>query len=311
MKTAAWCFIVPVTLASCCSTKEPVPPAGEADVAAVVDRVKFELNKFAQYGPILPTLPTTGASCSKNGQPLVYLVPTKAELTLKVASTNNLSGSIGAKIPVGKIVTVDPTFSGSYQTVGTHSFTLNLDIQHKPSSQELQSSIDTKSKQIALYQKAQQALANSDRATAAMFAHYAALLTEELRGDYLALAAKLPDKQETVIPTTRVSHVDSGSLPVIPSPPADLSKYPLASTLWAVREQLLYVDHTFGPCVKPSSLTVNIDFEVVEKSTSDVGVDIFIVSVDASSSSTRDTIQHLAVTFDMSGSTQLLTNQAN
>lgn len=310
MKTSGW-FLLPFVLGGCCTTKEPASPPGTADMSAVIDRVKVELNKFKHSLPVAP--PNNTTTCTVNGKPNVFIVPTKAELTLKVASTNNIAGSIGVKIPAGKIVTVDPTFSGSYQTVGTHAFTLNLDLQHDPSVSELQTDIDTTSKQIAVYAKAQKALAKTDPATAAKFGSYVAAKSAHLHGDYAALAGMLPQQASAVAepPDTPASFVDATKRPPVPNPPDDLADYPLASTLWTVREQLLYVDHMLTPCVKPNQLEVDIDFEVQAKMKADVGLDILIVSIDASNEKTNDTLQHLKVTFDMTGSSQLLLLNTN
>lgn len=306
MKVAFY-FVGPIVLGACCSTKEPILPPASVDMSVVIDRVKLELNRF-QHSAVFVTGVHGGVCTGINNDPVIYIVPTQAELTLKAVSTNTIEGSVGAKIPAGNIVTVSPGFSGSYKTVGTHTLTLNLDIQHNPTASEIQSNIDAATKEIDSYTKAQAAIEKLDPPAAGRFgALIDERMTERTNG-YIALAAAALDRPRgtnTVadVPATENQNVANRDISELP---VSLGSYPLAATLWTLREQLLHVDHGLTPCVKPTKLEAEIDFEVQKDVQGKLGIDILIVSVSASRERNDDTTQHLKVTFDMSGSTQLL-----
>ncbi|CAD6516468.1 trypco2 family protein [Paraburkholderia metrosideri] len=306
MKAALYA-VVPIVLGACCSTREPVSPPASVDMSVVIDRVKMELNRF-QHSPVSATGVHGGVCTGIDNGPVIYIVATQAELTLKAVSTNTVEGSVGAKIPAGKIVTVSPGFSGSYKTVGTHTLTLNLDIQHTPSASEIQSNIDAATKEIDSYKKAQTAITNVDSSAAGRFGRLISQRMTERTNSYIALAVAAPDSPRgpsTVadVPAPENQKAVNRDISALPT---TLAAYPLAATLWTLREQLLHVDHGLTPCLKPEKLEAEIDFEVQKDAQGKLGIDVLIVSVSASRERNDDATQHLKVTFDMSGSTELL-----
>jgi hypothetical protein len=280
-------------LTGCCT--QPTP--GYAPVSTVVDKLKDELNLFDSAPPIRPLGQGGQTVCpGVNGQPIVLVIPTKAQLVLKVVSTNTYGANVGAKIPAGSIVTVDPSVSGTYQTQGTQALTLDLDVQHKKSAEESRSDIDLTSKQIELYDKAQKKYSKSNPSLAKQFGIALRKRNADLDAMYVNLGASLSSDSRPIY----------GSGSAQDQPPPSLKDHDLAATLWTLRQQLLNVNHTSRPCVKPSQLKTEIDFEVVSDAKASLGLDIYIVSVGASAEGKKDTVQTLTVTFDMTGSSLLL-----
>jgi hypothetical protein len=309
MKKAACALLVaPLLLGACCTPKEAPFPPDSVDMSAVIDRVKLELNRF-QY-TVSSMKGVHGGVCTGGADAMVVIIPTLAELTLKAVSTNTIGGSASAKIPAGHIVTVNPDFSGSYKTVGTHQITLNLDVQHDPSAAEIQTNIDAATKEIDAYRKAQIAIGGRDSGSNARFAALIEERTAEINENYKKLARVAPDHPRLSgnVPSAKAPDTLRAVDRDLATVPKALKGYPLATTLWTLREQLLNVDHKLTPCVKPEKVVAEINFEVQKDSKAELGVDIVIVSVGASYEHNDDTTQHLAVTFDMSGSTQLLIN---
>lgn len=302
MKASGWLPVL-LALGACCTTKTPASAPNTVNMSAVIDRVKLELNKFENSSPKAVALSAKPA-CSTNGKTAVMIVPTKGELVLKVTSTNTVNGSIGAKIPVGKVITIDPKFSRSDETIATHALTLDLDILHPPSAAELRNTIDSINKDITTYAKAQVALARSNPGLSELYKIKAEEKKNDLNRAYRALIDKVSN--EGPLDLSRADPAAPKDYQIklhdIPQAPPELSGYALASTLWSVREQLLYVDHSLTPCVKPSQLEVDIDFEVQATQGVDASIDIVIVSVEAGRSKSTDTLQHLKVLFDMSES---------
>ncbi|ABO59774.1 hypothetical protein LA345_40460 (plasmid) [Burkholderia vietnamiensis] len=310
-KVACASIVAPLLLGACCTPKEAPFPPDSVDMSAVIDRVKLELNRFQYTASSMKGV--HGGPCTGGANAIVVIVPTQAELMLKAVSTNTIGGSAGAKIPAGHIVTVNPDFSGSYKTVGTHQITLNLDVQHDPNAAEIQTTIDAATKEIDAYRKAQKAIGGKDSISNARFAALIDNRTAEINENYKKLALSAPDhpRESGNVPSVKAPDTLPAVDRNLPTTPKALNGYPLATTLWTLREQLLHVDHTLTPCVKPEKLVAEINFEVQKDSKAELGVDILIVSVGASYEHNDDTTQHLAVTFDMSGSTQLLINNVD
>jgi hypothetical protein len=227
----------------------------------------------------------------ENGEPIVSVVPTKAQLVLKVTTTNIYGGNVGAKIPAGSIITVDPSFTGSYQTNGTQTLTLDLDVQHEKSASELQTDVDGLGKQVDLLTKARQKYAASNPSLARELDSAARKKSDELDVAYRKLGAAL---------------TGNANVPYGPSDGSALADHNLAATLWSLRQELLNVNHRQRPCVKPNQLKSQVDFEVVKDAKASLGIDIYIVSVGVSAENKSDSVQTLIVTFDMTGGSSVL-----
>lgn len=296
MKSLLGCVCI-ATLAGCCTSAPLTEPPGTSSVSVVVNKLKRELNLFLNTHQAYT--PPASSICNANGTTVVSIVPTTAQLVLKVTSTNTLGGDVGAKIPAGSIVTVDPKFTGSYQTVGTQTLTLDLDIKHPASGSEAQSEVDNISKQIDSYARAEKVLQKSDPGLAASYK--AAIVQEQakLHRAYLNLAQTLPRGGRTDQVDANTMHPAATTQPAVPD---QLNGHTLASTLWVLREQLLRVDHSQTPCLKPHQLKADLGLEIVKDEKAELGIDIYIVSVDANKESKADTLQTLSVTFDMTAS---------
>ncbi len=78
--------------------------------------------------------------------------------------------------------------------------------------------------------------------------------------------------------------------------------------MWRTRQALLEVDHSQIPCVKPTQLKVEIDFEVIDDKKGGLSLGFYIVSVGGSVEKKNDALQTLTVTFDMTGGSSTLLN---
>ncbi|CAJ5657641.1 Uncharacterised protein [Burkholderia pseudomallei] len=284
-------------LAGCCTTTPPSQPPDTTNVSLVINKLKKELQRFESTGPAAH--PVTKLACTVDGAAIVSIVPTSAQLVLKVVASNTLSGNVGAKIPAGSILTVSPKVTGTYQTIGTQSLTMGLDIAHDDKTAAgAQADVDAALRKIEAYKNAQKELGSSDPMLARRYKDATAVETENLHAAYQALAKTFP-RHARVEPATVDTLTVSDQTP---KPPQALEGHSLASTLWVLREELLNVDHNQKPCIKPHQLTVDINFEVVKDAKSELGLDIYIVSLGASAESKTDTTQNLSVVFDMAGS---------
>lgn len=81
----------------------------------------------------------------------------------------------------------------------------------------------------------------------------------------------------------------------------------IVEAIFAVRDQILAIDHARKPCLLPTKVKVQIDFQVQQKTgiKSDVG---FLVFADVGGERTRqrDATNSLAVTFSLAGSGTVL-----
>jgi hypothetical protein len=81
--------------------------------------------------------------------------------------------------------------------------------------------------------------------------------------------------------------------------------HPMADAILAARDELLAVDHMRRPCLLPSKVKVEIDFQVQKKL--DVKGDVaFLVFLDVAGESVRqrEAANSIVVTFDLTGSSQ-------
>jgi hypothetical protein len=174
----------------------------------------------------------------------------------------------------------------SYQTVGTEAVTLDLDVDHEQNVTELNAGVEALGKQIDVYNKAAARFATGDKTLATAITKMATEKEGELKGLYKSLA-KAPEDPDD--PTGD------------PNPPKRLEGHNLAATLWTLREGLLAIDHSLKPCVKPTLITTQIDFQVVRETKGGLDLEIYVVSVGASAAKKDDATQSLKVTFDMTG----------
>lgn len=280
-----------VLLASGCCLQRVKEPPNTVAARTVVDKLKQELNLFASTPPNRPLVQAGKPLCTgADGKPIVTVIPTKAQLVLKVTVSNIYGANLSAKIPAGTIITVNPSFSGTYQTNGTQALTLDLDIQHDNSVSELTSDIDSLEKQIVFYMKLQKIYDNTDKAKAEEVAKVIKQKNVELNSAYSNLVTLVDNG----------IHIDYGSSDS-EERPAALAGHDLAATLWSLRQNLLNVNHVQQPCVKPTQLKTQVDFEIVTDVKASLGIDIKIISAGVNSETKRDSVQSLIVTFDMAG----------
>jgi hypothetical protein len=299
-----------VLLLAGCSTGKSVfaPNPDTEDVSVILNYVRGELRAFQDSKQETVAGPSI---CMATGAPKVVIVPANATVGLNVVATNSISGDVGAKIPVGTILKIDPKFSASYQDIGTQKLSLDLDIRHAKTAAEYQADADAASKKIEAYNKAKRALTDQgDRMVADKYAAAIEMQKKNLQQIYREEAATLNEATDAAdlapadaasAPNAASASGSSNKLPPLKVPP-DLVAHKLAAALWLVREGLLRMDHNVQPCVKPHQLKVEIDFEVVTDKSGGVGFDVYIVSLDASVEHKLSTVQTLSVTFDMTGS---------
>jgi hypothetical protein len=87
----------------------------------------------------------------------------------------------------------------------------------------------------------------------------------------------------------------------------NVKPHPIADAILAARDELLAVDHMRRPCLLPSKIKVEIDFQVQKKL--DVKSDVaFLVFLDVAAESVRqrEAANSMVVTFDLTGSSQSL-----
>jgi hypothetical protein len=87
--------------------------------------------------------------------------------------------------------------------------------------------------------------------------------------------------------------------------PDNIPKHPIADAILAARDELLAIDHMRRPCLLPSKVKVEIDFQVQKKL--DVKGDVaFLVFLDVAGESVRqrEAANSIVVTFDLTGSSQ-------
>ncbi|MCY0854041.1 hypothetical protein [Cupriavidus sp. D39] len=291
---------IAMMVGGCNTTATAVPPGGEP-VSQVVNELKQELKLFADTPPNIPHQqnPAKVVCGGVNGGAVVSVVPTNAILILKVTATNIYDANLSVKIPAGSIITVNPSFSGTYRTNGTQALTLDLDIQHHRSVAELQSDIDTIGKRIEFLKKSEKIYIQGKHKSTidANFSGAIASANADLENRYVLL-------RQSIAPVgkTEYGHADSDQ------PPAALKEHTLAATLWTLRQNLLNIDHAQLPCVRPSQLKTEVDFEVINGKKGGVGIDVKIVSIGAGVEMKRDSVQNLIITFDMAGGTSTLLN---
>jgi hypothetical protein len=104
--------------------------------------------------------------------------------------------------------------------------------------------------------------------------------------------------------TLSAGTTDAGAVRVTEEGP---KPHPIADAILAARDELLAVDHTRRPCLLPSKVKVEIDFQVQKKL--DVKGDVaFLVFLDIAGESVRqrEAANSIVVTFDLTGSSQSL-----
>jgi hypothetical protein len=87
----------------------------------------------------------------------------------------------------------------------------------------------------------------------------------------------------------------------LPATAPELDKHPLAQAIIAFAEELLNVDHTKQPCLQPTDLKAVITFDVVNKSTTGIGVTILVFKIGEKATVTDEGHQTMELDYDLSG----------
>lgn len=274
-----------VASASCRRPGGAPPPS--QPVSKVLDALKTELALLAETRPSQEVKP--GVCKGKDGKVFVGLVPTTATLVLKVAVTDVAAGSVGAKIPAGNVVTIDPEASTSRTSVRTQQLTLELGVDHQQSVEELREEARALQGEI----EADERQANAD---------------PELAQNLRFVDGPKVGRVQQIYREILHQEVVSGEAPGRGAAYSEerFRDHSLADTLWKLREQLLAVDHSKTPCLKPTQLTSQVDFQVVDERRAKTGASFLIVNAGGEAARTDDRTQSLTVTFDMAGSSTTL-----
>lgn len=86
---------------------------------------------------------------------------------------------------------------------------------------------------------------------------------------------------------------------------ADGEDHTLAKTVIAAAKELLAVDHTKSPCVIPQSLNVLTTFDVVNKNSGGVTINLWVFQIGDKYTRTDEAHQNLEIDFDLSGSSPM------
>jgi hypothetical protein len=107
----------------CCSTVRTAPHS--AELSKVINQIKGDLNFF--FSSPVPEA-ATKTKCKTDPNPLVV---TKVKLTLKAVVGTESGSSAGLESPL-QILSIDPTYSGSYSDSRTHSLELSFNVATLP-----------------------------------------------------------------------------------------------------------------------------------------------------------------------------------
>lgn len=86
---------------------------------------------------------------------------------------------------------------------------------------------------------------------------------------------------------------------------AEMDDHPMAQAVIAFATELMNVDHTKRPCLQPTDLKAVVTFDVVNKSTTGVGVTILVFKLGEKTTVTNEGHQTMELDFDLSGSSTL------
>lgn len=264
-----------------------------------MDAVKNELNHIR---PQYYQIDARGAVCAgADGMVRVVSTPASATIALKAIATTAQSGSLSLAIPIAGITgaTVGPAFTATETTTNTQVVTFDVNIAGTSSGytneiKQAKSDEDTYNallKDITLTpvqkEKIQEKLSQATARRLAAEKSLAALIQKQAQQPYRSAPGP-----ERAIP--RIAHL-----------PEDLK---IRDALEAAETQLLAVNHSALPCLKPQTVKVEVDFEVQEKLDVNPTLNLVIVKVSTDTTKTNDATHSVVVTFDLTqgGGTTLL-----
>jgi hypothetical protein len=111
----------------CCSTVRTAPHS--ADLSTVINQIKGDLNFF--FSSPVPEV-SSKTKCETDPNPLDV---TKVKLTLKAVVGAESGSTAGLESPL-QILSIDPTYSGSYSDSRTQSLELSFNVETLPSLTE-------------------------------------------------------------------------------------------------------------------------------------------------------------------------------
>ena len=300
MRLSSWLALVLFINLSACSIlgkKSHEHQTGEEkneSVNVVINSLKDELKLFSDT---LPSSSSGGISqqCGDAaGKAYINIRPINATLQLKILSTDSGGIKAEAKIPLGPSgLTLDPSVAANISRLNSQLITIDLDIDHQKTKEELRTNIAKLSQEIETNKK------------------YAQEIAKKQRKDYIEKVNKINQTKKNELLENYLKLIDAeGIQPETPS--KDLysdEKFKdkkVAEALYKIRESLLAVDHQKLPCLKPRQIRTEIAFQVTKKVDGSPGVSFFIVSVGGELIHSDDRTHTLIVVFDLADSSSLL-----
>jgi hypothetical protein len=293
-------------LAGCCTPTE----VDSVAASQVIDLLKQQLTEAQGFATSV-TIPK--GACGNGDEVVVSAIPASATVSLKTAITDSKAGSATLTVPVNLAPTAGFTFTDTDTTTQVVTFDMNvangspaaLAADLKALKDEIKSYNDELADADTIGLTAKQITGLKDKVEvekAKAIAVENALVQAQLtfRGPSssdLSASAHFGGLEKLLnnnMPT-------QASPPVTPKVisvkvPSDVS---MSAAIAAAGNELLKVDHTLRPCLKPQDIKVEFDFDVQKKGDLPVSINVLLLKVGYERTHTDERFHSIVVTYDL------------